>query len=143
MKKTLLLFISILLASHIMAQTEKPFTGKFVNEELKIFIVINFHDKNVTVPGQEVFGDVDGYMGSTQCAHVWAIVSSEIQGNTARIEMINNYGSEDFEASLTLNADGTLSFKHLSGSTLKFPVNNKWQKIPTKVAFKREEKGER
>ncbi|MBR1463324.1 MAG: hypothetical protein IJ604_08145 [Prevotella sp.] len=139
MKKSLLFFACMLFAANVMAQADKPFVGKYVNEDLKIFIVINFHDKNVTVPGQEVFGDVDGYMGSTQCAHVWPIVSSETDGNTAHIEMINNYGSEDFEATMTLNADGTISFKHLDGSTLKFPVNNKWQKIPTKVVFKKKE----
>ena len=74
-------------------------------------------------------------MDSSQCTHVWVIVSSEVEGNTAVIEMVNNYGSEDFSALLTLNADGSLTYKHLKGSTLKFPVNRKWQKIPQKVTF--------
>ena len=33
--------------------------------------------------------------------------------------------------------DGTYTYKHVSGSTLKFPVGQKWHKIPSKVVFKK------
>ena len=136
MKKYLLTFIAVVFATAMMAQDKNVFQGKFKNEELKISLNINFQEKNVKVPGQEIFGDVEGYMDSSQCTHVWVIVSSEVEGNTAVIEMVNNYGSEDFSALLTLDADGSLTYKHLKVSTVKVPVTRKWQKIPQKVTFR-------
>ncbi|MBR2101357.1 MAG: hypothetical protein IJ928_01255 [Prevotella sp.] len=108
------------------------FIKKLHNEEFKIFLEIDLLGKAVTVPGQEVFGELDGYMGSEQSETVWPVVASEIDGRIATLDFINNYGSEDFTATLTLNDDGTYTFRHLEGSVLKFPVKGKWQKIPAK-----------
>jgi len=116
---------------------QKPFVGRFYNEEYHIYLDINFNDKNVIVPNQEVFGELDGYIGSTLCTTVWPITSSEITGTNARMEVINNYGSEDFEAILKMTDANTISYVHKGGSTLKFPVNRKWQKIPSKLIFKK------
>lgn len=114
---------------------EKTFIGEYRNDELKIFLRINLIDKNVQVPKQDILGEIDGYIGSTQCDHVWPIVDSEVNGNTAQLQLINNFGSEDFTATLTDNGDGTVTLKHIQGSTFKFPVNRKWQKIPKTVVF--------
>ena len=123
----------------IMMVAQQPFEGRYYNEEYHIYIDINFYDKNVIVPNQEVFGDLDGYIGSTLCNTVWPITSSAITNKTAKISVINNYGSEDFKASLTIIDANSLSYDHKGGSTLKFPVNKKWQKIPSKIVFTRKE----
>ena len=115
------------------------FIGEFHNNEYNVYIKINFIDKDILVPGQEILGELDGYFGSTQSSHIWPITSSEVEGNTAKIEVINNYGSEDFTASIILKNNNTLEFKHLKGSTFKFPVNKKWQKLPSKLTFIRKE----
>lgn len=115
------------------------FIGEFHNNEYNVYIKINFIDKNILVPGQEILGELDGYFGSTQSSHIWPITSSEVEGSTAKIEVINNYGSEDFTASIILKDNNTLEFKHLKGSTFKFPVNKKWQKLPSKLTFIRKE----
>ena len=117
--------------------SDSIFVGRFVNEELKIFLVINFYDKNVTVKDQDILGELDGYFGCTECQHVWPIVDAQINNNVVDIDVINNYGSEDFRAKLTRNEDGTLSFRHIEGSTFKFPIPGKWHKIPTKLTFTR------
>ena len=116
---------------------EKPFKGRFYNDEHKIYIDINLYDHNVVIPMQEVLGELDGYIASDQCGTTWCIVSSETKGNKATIDVINNYGSEDFRASLQIIGDSILNYSHKGGSTLKFPVNRKWQKIPSQVTFKR------
>ena len=113
------------------------FIGEFHNNEYNVYIKINFIDKDILVPGQEILGELDGYFGSTQSSHIWPITSSEVEGNNAKIEVINNYGSEDFEASLKMLNDSTIQYEHKNGSTLKFPVNRKWHKIPTKLTFTR------
>lgn len=109
------------------------YKGKFQNKEYNIYLVINLYEKDILVPGQEILGELDGFLGSTQTSHVWAITSSTINEKNATIEVVNNYGSEDFIASITFKDNETLELKHLSGSTFKFPVNNKWQKIPSKI----------
>lgn len=123
---------------NIMAQADSTYIGKFYNQEHKIFLKIDLVNKNIVVDDQTVFGEMDGYIGSDQCNHIWAIVSSEIINGKVEIEVVNNYGSEDFQATLTKDKDNNLIFKHTEGSVLKFPVNRKWQKIPSKILFVRQ-----
>ena len=135
MKKILTLTCFILNSMIMFAQ--QPFVGRFYNEEYHIFLDINFNEKNIIVPNQEIFGELDGYIGSTLCNTVWAITSSAVTDKTAKIEVINNYGSEDFTATVKLLDDNTIVYEHKNGSSLKFPVNKKWQKIPSKLKFQK------
>ena len=107
MKRIVSLIVVLASMSDLHAQVDSTFVGKFENEEYKIFLQLNLEEKNIIVPGQEVFGEMDGYVGSTQTTHVWAIVSSTVEGNTATLDLVNNYGSEDFQATLTLEKDGS------------------------------------
>ena len=59
-------------------------------------------------------------------------------GNKALLTITNDYGSEDLEALLTANKDGTYTFEQKSGSTIKIVVNNKWVKLPKKMIFTKE-----
>jgi len=116
----------------------KPFKAYLVNDEYKIYLRLNLYDKDVKVPGQDVFGELDGFIGSKQSSNVWLVTSSEIKGaKTAELEIINDYGSEDFSATLKANSDGSYTLKRHGGSTLKFAVRGKWQKLPATVELKR------
>lgn len=131
MRKLLFLFVMSLVSAAAVAQQRRPFDTTIRNEECKIYIRLNLYDKNITVPGQDVLGEVDGYFGSTQSSTKWIVVASRlIDGRTAEIEVVNDYGSEDFTATLKVNDDGTYEYKKDGGSTLKFAVRGKWQKIP-------------
>lgn len=131
MRKLLFLFVMSLVSAAAVAQQGRPFDTTIRNEEYKIYIRLNLYDKNITVPGQDVLGKVDGYFGSTQSSTKWIVVASRlIDGRTAEIEVVNDYGSEDFTATLKVNDDGTYEYKKDGGSTLKFAVRGKWQKIP-------------
>lgn len=136
MKKTILALLAVILPMLAAAQDSRPFDVKVVNDEYKIYIRMNLHDKNLTVPGQDVLGQVDGYIASTQSRSTWIIIASEIvDERTARIEVVNDYGSEDFTAEVKLDSDGTYSYRKTDGSTLKFAVKGKWQKIPSTLQF--------
>lgn len=116
----------------------KPFKAYLVNDEYKMFLRLNLYDKDVKVPGQDVYGELDGYFGSQQGSGVWLITSSELKsGRTATLEVINDYGSEDFTATLRLNPDGSYTLKRHGGSTLKFAVRGKWQKLPATIELVR------
>ena len=130
--RTLLTTLFVLFFTVLSAQTDRVFDTTIHNDEYKIYITLNLYDKNVRVPDQDVLGEVEGYIGSSQCRSKWLIVDSRmVNDRTAELEVINDYGSEDFTAVLKMNNDGTYTFKKKNGSTLKFAVNRKWQKLPS------------
>jgi len=117
-------------------QTNNVFRGEFRNDEYNVYLMINFYDNNVVVPGQEIFGEMAGYFGSSDDGRKWLFTSAEIiKENTANIEIINDYGSEDLTAKLTKNSDGTFTLEQQKGSTLKIARNRKWVKMPKKLVF--------
>lgn len=136
MRKAFLLFALCLTAALSAAQEARPFDVEIRNDELKIYIRMNLYDRDVTVQGQDMLGAMDGFIGSTQSAGKWYIVDSRVKDDrTAEMEVANDYGSEDFTATVKVNDDGTYTFTKKNGSTLKFAVRGKWQKIPGKVDF--------
>ena len=138
MKKIIFTLLMAVAALQVMAQETRPFDTTIHNEEYKIYIKMDLYDKDITVPGQDVLGEMDGYFGSTQSRSMWMIVSSRlIDERTAEIEVANDYGSEDFTAVLKVEKDGTYSYKKKDGSTLKFAVKGKWQKLPGSLDFKK------
>lgn len=138
MKKIIFTLLMAVAALQVMAQETRPFDTTIHNEEYKIYIKMDLYDKDITVPGQDVLGEMDGYFGSTQSRSMWMIVSSRlIDERTAEIEVTNDYGSEDFTAVLRVEKDGTYSYKKKDGSTLKFAVKGKWQKLPGSLEFKK------
>ena len=116
-------------ALQAVAQENRPFDVTIYDDEYKIYIKMDL---------QDVLGQMDGYIGSKQSRSLWMIISSTvIDERTAEIEVVNDYGSEDFTAELKVNRDGTYSYRKKDGSTLKFAVKGKWQKIPARVEFRR------
>ena len=131
MKKLIFALFVSLVPLLLPAQTDSTFNVTLHNDEYKIYITMNLY-----VPGQAVLGKVDGFIASKQSTGKWIIVSSQIKSkNEAEIEVINDYGSEDFTAVIKRNSDGTYSYTKKGGSTLKFAVRGKWQKIPGSLEF--------
>lgn len=138
MRQRLFILIMSLMPLLSWAQTEGSFNTTISDDEHKIFIRMNLYDKNVIVPGNDILGQVDGYIGSSQSKTKWIIVSSKLLNDKeAEVDVVNDYGCEDFTAVLKLNPDGTYSYKKKGGSTLKFAVNGKWQKLPGGMTFKK------
>lgn len=113
------------------------FRAYLTNNEYDVYLRINFYDENITVPGQELYGQLPGYLGKNHNSFCWVITAAEIQGNSAKISLINDYGSEDLTATLTQKSDSLYILHQDKGSTLKVPKNGKWQKLPKTLEFKR------
>ena len=113
------------------------FKGYLSNNEYEVYLQINFYQNDIKVPGQEIFGTIAGFLGDRKDSRKWLITDAAIEGKTAHLSIINDYGSEDLEANLTLNHDGTYTLERTEGSTIKIVVNGKWVKIPKKLVFKR------
>lgn len=138
--KKLLLYIGVMLYTITgWAQQSKfqPFEGVIVNSEYKIYIKMNFYNNNIVVPNQELFGDLPGFLGDSIDLRKWLFTSAKIKKNIAKIAIINDYGSEDLIATLTLNKDSTYTLTQIEGSKLKIARNRKWQKLPKELVFVR------
>lgn len=114
------------------------FKAHLVNDEFQVWLDIDFINKNIIIPGQEIFGELPGYFGAKRDTRKWIISEATVKGKTAKLLIINDYGSEDLTAELRLNSNGTYTLKQLDGSTIKIVVNNKWLKIPKEIVFKRQ-----
>ena len=136
------LFISLVfsvMSVYCQAQDEQPFKGKFYNEEYQIYLTIDAYGQDLHVPGQEIFGEVPGYLSSKRDSRVWLLTDITLKNaHSAVIDVINDYGSEDFIAVLSIDAEGNITMKHEEGSTYKIVVKNKYVKIPSKIVLKRE-----
>ncbi len=145
MKKLLLTALMMFACSGVIAQeqvtntqaAQKPFKGYFANEEHHVYIRINLYDDGMVIPEHDLYGNLPGYLAKEHNGFYWVITSATLVNDTkAEIELINDYGSEDLEATLTLEDDGqTLVLKQGSGSTIKVPDNGKWKKLPGKLKF--------
>ena len=135
-KNILFIILSAFLPFFASAQTNKPFQGTIYNAEYQVYIQMDFYEKDIEVPEQEIFGSLPGYLGSQRDTRKWLITDISLTKPTsAHLSIINDYGSEDLTATLTQNDDGTYTFTQQEGSTIKIVVDRKWVKLPKKLIF--------
>jgi hypothetical protein len=138
MRKNLLTLFFSLVASTVVAQKDNTaFRAYIYNNEYDVYLRINFYDQDITIPGQELYGKLPGYLGKKNNNFCWVITSADVSGPTAHISLINDYGSEDLTATLTVKSDSLYELKQVEGSTLKVPKNGKWQKLPKTLELER------
>ncbi len=139
MKKILLSALLSLAFLGASAQNDSTlFKGTISNKEYDVYLKIDFHNNDIKVPGQEIFGTMPGYLGDKKDSRKWFITDAQIKGKTAHLSITNDYGSEDLTADLTVNNDGIYELKQLEGSSLKIARNRKWVKLPKKLFFSKD-----
>jgi hypothetical protein len=133
------IIISVLVAFFTVsanAQESSIFKGYIYNGEYQVYINMDLYKNNITVPNQEIYGELPGYFGANRDTRKWLFTSAEItDSTTAKLEITNDYGSEDLEATLKKLPNGTYELEQREGSTMKIAVNRKWVKIPKKIIF--------
>ncbi|WP_434504195.1 hypothetical protein [Prevotella sp.] len=133
------IIISVLVAFFTVsanAQGSSIFKGYIYNGEYQVYINMDLYKNNITVPNQEIYGELPGYFGANRDTRKWLFTSAEItDSTTAKLEITNDYGSEDLEATLKRLPNGTYELEQREGSTMKIAVNRKWVKIPKKIIF--------
>lgn len=140
MKKLIATSVLILMLLPAIAQESKePFRAYLINKEYKVNLRIDLYQQNITVPGQDLYGELPGYLWKQSNSFCWLITSAEVDdsGKTATLQLINDYGSEDLTATLKAENDSVYVLKQIEGSTLKVPNNGKWQKLPKTLEFRR------
>ncbi|MBQ8486185.1 MAG: hypothetical protein IJ533_00850 [Prevotella sp.] len=139
MKKILLTLIIGLIPAIVMAQEEaKIFKAYLYNTEYDVYLQIDFYKESISVPGNELYGQLPGYLGKKNNSFCWPITAVKLKDDhSAEMSLINDYGSEDLTATLTQDNDSIYTLHQVKGSTLKVPKNGKWQKLPKTLPFKR------
>ncbi len=118
-------------ATALNAQGRQVFKGHLYNDEYQVYLDIDFYQKNILVPNQEIFGQLPGYFGAKRDVRKWLITDIKLlNDSTARVDIINDYGSEDLSATLYKDKNGNYILKQGEGSTIKIVVDRKWVKIP-------------
>ena len=117
--------------------TAGPFKGVIINKANDVFMRINLYEDDVRIPGQEILGNTFGYIKKNTDSRVWIITDAKVdeKNGKARLEMVNDYGSEDLNAELILQKDSTYLLRQLDGSTIKMAGNGKWIKLPKEMKF--------
>ena len=121
------------------AQKENDaFRAYLYNNEYEVYLRINFYEQDITVPGQDLYGQLPGYLGKLHNSFCWVITSCKVKNEKkAEMRLINDFGSEDLKATLTRQNDSIYILKQEEGSTIKVPRNGKWQKLPKTLELKR------
>ena len=116
---------------------DKPFKGVIINKANDVFMRINLYEDDIKIPGQEILGNTYGYIKKNTDSRVWIIigVTMDEKHNKALLEMVNDYGSEDLNAELSIQPDSTYLLRQLQGSTIKMAGNGKWIKLPKELKF--------
>ena len=138
-KRIIFNILLLLLVTTVGAQKkEDSFRAYLYNNTYNVYLRINFYNQDVTVPGQELYGQLPGYLGKLHNSFCWVITSCEIiDENKAEFQLINDFGSEDLKATLTRENDSIYILKQGAGNTIKVPHQGKWQKLPKTLEFKR------
>lgn len=132
------LFFTMMTIVGFAQQANPSFVGYLTNDEFEIYLRIDFIRQEVTIPGQEIYGSLPGYLGKKHNSFCWPITSAkQTSDGQYTLTMVNDYGSEDLTATLTIQQDATYVLRQIEGSTLKVPKNGKWQKLPKTIVFKR------
>lgn len=146
MKRFLLTALSLMLTFTIYAQNANDSIWKahIENKEYQVWLDIDFYNNNILIPGwEQIFGPLPGYFGAKRDTRTWAITEAEINNNTAKISITNDYGSEDLTAELKFNpTDSTYTLERIDGSIMKIVVDRKWVKIPKVLILNRPPKKE-
>lgn len=139
MKKLFIVAFLCMVTLPLFAQTPcDDFRAYLFNKEYGVFLKIDLCDESITIPGQDFYGSLPGYMGKKVNNFIWLITSAEVKEKKAKLTMINEFGSEDLIASLVRENDSLYVFHQEEGSQLKLSQNGKWQKMPKKMEFIRQ-----
>ena len=131
MKRIIIAIVSLTITLTTYAQNLKVFKGYLYNNEYQVYLDIDFYQKNILVPNQEIFGQLPGYFGAKRDTRNWLITDAKLSNDsTAQISIINDYGSEDLSATLHRDKNGQYILKQGEGGPIKIVVNRKWVKIP-------------
>lgn len=114
---------------------QKPFKCLLVDNENGIKIQLDLYEETVNVPGMEIFGPMNGYLGGNVFG-IWMVTSFKVESDqVAQLRFSNDLGSETQQARLVKKDDNTYTLELQDGVVIKKVVNKKLVKIPKDLTF--------
>ena len=114
---------------------QKPFKCLLVDNENGIKIQLDLDEETVNVPGMEIFGPMNGYLGGNVFG-IWMVTSFKVESDqVAQLRFSNDLGSETQQARLVKKDDNTYALELQDGVVIKKVVNKKLVKIPKDLTF--------
>lgn len=127
--------IVCVLAALTEISAQKPFKCLLVDNENGIKIQLDLYEETVNVPGMEIFGPMNGYLGGNVFG-IWMVTSFKVESDqVAQLRFSNDLGSETQQARLVKKDDNTYTLELQDGVVIKKVVNKKLVKIPKDLTF--------
>ena len=115
---------------------EGPWKFKLLCPEEDIHLQIDLYEETIKVPGMEMFGPQNGYLGGNVYG-VWTVTSFKIQDDkVATLKISNDLGSETQKLILTQQSDSIYTLRFEGTNVVKRAVGRKLVKIPTELKMK-------
>jgi hypothetical protein len=135
MKQILSLFFATLCFSSV-TLAQGPWKIKLLCPEEDIRLHIDLYEESIKVPGMEMFGPMNGYLGGNIYG-VWTVTSFKIQDDKiATLRLSNDLGSETQKVTLTQQSD-SIYVLHFDGTNVvKRAIGRKLVKIPAELKMK-------
>jgi len=134
--KHFLSFFMIKVCFASVLQAQGPWKFKLHCPEEDIRLHIDLYEESINVPGMEMFGPMNGYLGGNIYG-VWTVTSFKIQDEkTAMLKLSNDLGSETQKVTLTQQSD-SIYLLHFDGTNVvKRAMGRKLVKIPSEFKMK-------
>lgn len=113
------------------AQTEvKPWKCVLEHAETGAKLHLDIYEETVDVPGMDMLGPMNGYMGGGKLYGLWMTTAAEVvDERTARLRLSNDLGSETQECLLRLANDSTVVMELRGSTVLKMREGKKLTKL--------------
>ncbi len=133
--KHFLLFLAYICSLSSM-QAQGPWKFKLLCPEEDIRLHIDLYEETVNVPGMEMFGPQNGYLGGNIYG-VWTVTSYKIQDDkVATLKISNDLGSETQKLVLTQYSDSIYTLRFDGTNVVKRAIGRKLVKIPGEIKMK-------
>ena len=133
------LLTAILLTVAISALAQGPWKMILTCPEEKIDLVMNLYKEDIEVPGMEMFGPMNGYLGGNIYG-VWSITSFKIESDkNVSLRVSNDLGSETQAIQITQQNDSVWRMEFTGHNVIKRVNGKKLVKIPSVFLMKKKE----
>jgi hypothetical protein len=133
MKKIILSLLSLY---SFLLQAQGPWKMNLLCPEEDVRLHINLYEETIEVPGMEMFGPQNGYLGGNIYG-VWTVTSFKIQDDkTATLKLSNDLGSETQKVTLIQQSDSVYTMRLDGTNVVKRAVGRKLVKVPSEFRMK-------
>lgn len=133
------LLTAILLTVAISALAQGPWKMILTCPEEKIDLVMNLYKEDIEVPGMEMFGPMNGYLGGNIYG-VWSITSFKIDSDkNVSLRVSNDLGSDTQAIQITQQNDSVWRMEFTGHNVIKRVNGKKLVKIPSVFLMKKKE----